>query len=109
MNDDILSIPGKGTINFHNAPPSRYHGINIPSWVIINGEKSHGVMWHFVDGTIDTGDVIISEEFPLSKSETAASLTAKCMNKGIGLFPPVIRQLMSDNIERTPQQKNSSY
>ena len=109
IGEEILSIPGLGTINFHNSTPSRYHGLNIPSWVIINGEKSHGVMWHFVERSIDTGDVIMSAEFPLGKNETAASLTAKCINKGIELFPSVIGQLLSNNITRTPQQKNSSY
>jgi methionyl-tRNA formyltransferase len=109
IKDDILSIPGKGTINFHNAAPSRYHGINIPSWVIINGEKNHGAMWHFVERTIDTGDVIAFEEFPLGKNETAASLMVKCIKKGIEMFPKVISQLLTDNITRIPQSENSSY
>lgn len=109
IKEKILSIPNRGTINFHNSAPSKYHGLNIPSWVIINGEKSHGAMWHFVEKTIDTGDVIAFEEFPLGRNETAASLMVKCIKKGIELFPKVIDQLLNNNVTRIPQSTTSSY
>lgn len=109
IKEDILSLPRLGTINFHNSSPSKYHGINIPSWVIINGEESHGAMWHFVEKTIDTGDVICFSEFPVTKNETAASLTVKCIKKGIELLPELIKQLLENNITRTPQSKDASY
>jgi methionyl-tRNA formyltransferase len=109
IKEDILTLPKKGTINFHNSAPSKYHGINIPSWVILNGEESHGAMWHFVEKTIDTGDVLSFGIFPVAKTETAASLTVKCIRKGIELFPELVRQLLENNITRIPQLKNASY
>jgi methionyl-tRNA formyltransferase len=109
IGEQILAIPKFGTINFHNSTPSRYHGLNIPSWVIINGEKRHGVMWHFVENKIDTGDVIRFEEFPLSRNETASSLMVKCIIKGIELFPDVIDMILKNNIIRIPQLPNASY
>jgi methionyl-tRNA formyltransferase len=109
IKEDILALPEKGTINFHNSVPSKYHGINIPSWVILNGEESHGAMWHFVEKTIDTGDVLSFGIFPVAKTETAASLTVKCIRKGIELFPELVRQLLENNITRIPQLKNASY
>lgn len=109
IKEDILAIPVKGTINFHNSAPSKYHGINIPSWVIINGEETHGAMWHFVENTIDTGDVIVFDSFPVTKTETAASLMVKCIRKGIELFPQLLNQLLGDTVSRVSQLKNSSY
>lgn len=109
IKNDILSIPTKGTVNFHNSVPSRYHGLNIPSWVIINGEETHGAMWHFVENTIDTGDVIVFDSFPVTKTETAASLMVKCIKKGIELFPDLINQLLENTITRTPQIRDASY
>jgi methionyl-tRNA formyltransferase len=109
IKEDILEIPLKGTINFHNSVPSRYHGLNIPTWVIINGEKTHGAMWHFVEQTIDTGDIIVYDEFELSKSETGASLMVKCIKSGIRLFSLVIDQLFSGDICRVPQVGHAPY
>jgi len=109
IRENVLAIPGKGSINFHNSVPSRYHGLNIPSWVIINGEKTHGAMWHFVEPGIDTGDVIIYDEFELTKNETAASLMVKCIKKGIEMFATVLDKLFNDNITRSPQVPNASY
>ena len=106
---DILAIPKKGTINFHFSSPSKYRGLNIPSWVIINGEETHGVMWHFVEPTIDTGDVLVFTEFPLTKNEIASSLMVKCINKGIELFPVLLTQIQNSKLNRIPQLKDSSY
>jgi methionyl-tRNA formyltransferase len=109
IKENFLAVPRKGTINFHNSAPSKYHGLNIPSWVIINGEETHGAMWHFVENTIDTGEVIIFDEFPLTKNETAASLMVKCIRKGIEMFPALIQQLLNENITVSRQSSNSSY
>jgi methionyl-tRNA formyltransferase len=89
--------------------PSKYRGINIPSWVIINGEKIHGVMWHFAEQAIDSGDVIVFDEFPLDENETAASLMVKCIKRGIDLFPEVADKILKNKISRTPQLKNVPY
>jgi len=106
---DVLAVPANGTINFHNSVPSRYHGLNVPSWVIMNGEKTHGAMWHFVEPAIDTGDVLVYREFALSERETAASLMVRCIRAGIDMFPELLEQLYSGNIQRMPQQPNASY
>jgi len=106
---DVLAVPARGTINFHNSVPSRYHGLNVPSWVIMNGEKTHGAMWHFVEPAIDTGEVLLFREFELAKGETAASLMVKCIRAGIELFPELLDQLYTGNIQRIPQQPNASY
>ncbi len=106
---DVLAVPVQGTINFHNSVPSRYHGLNVPSWVIMNGEKTHGAMWHFVEPAIDTGDVLLYREFELAKGETAASLMVKCIRAGIDMFPELLNQLYTGHIQRIPQQPNASY
>ncbi len=109
IRQEILDIPSFATVNFHNAVPGCYHGLNIPSWVIMNGEKSHGSMWHLVEQGIDTGDVLKFETFPVTDRDTAASLMVKCIRKGIDMFPAVIDQLFSKELTRLPQQPGASY
>lgn len=109
IRQEILDIPSFVTINFHNAVPGCYHGLNIPSWVIMNGETAHGSMWHLVEQGIDTGDVLKYETFPVTSSDTAATLMVKCIRKGIDMFPAVIDQLFSRQLTRLPQQPGASY
>lgn len=109
IRQEILDIPSFVTVNFHNAVPGNYHGLNIPSWVIMNGEKSHGAMWHLVEQGIDTGDVLKFETFPVTERDTAASLMVKCIRIGIGMFPEVVDQLFSRNLTRLKQPSGASY
>ena len=46
--DDVLALPTKGAINFHDGPLPRYAGLNTPAGAIINGEATHGVSWHVI-------------------------------------------------------------
>jgi methionyl-tRNA formyltransferase len=82
----VLSKAKHGVINFHNGPLPRYGGVNIPTWVILNGETKHGVTWHLVNEAIDAGDILEQSTFELSSKVTAAQLMVKCIQEGIRLF-----------------------
>src|SRR5262245_63277827 len=41
--DDILGIPQRGAINFHDGPLPRYAGLNTPAWALMNRESEYGV------------------------------------------------------------------
>lgn len=57
LSPEIISFPRKGAINFHDGPLPEYAGLNTTSWAIINGEKFHGITWHFITNEIDKGIV----------------------------------------------------
>jgi methionyl-tRNA formyltransferase len=82
----VLSKAKCGVINFHNGPLPRYGGVNIPAWVILNGEQQHGVTWHLVNEAIDAGAILEQSSFELSSKVTAAQLMVKCIQEGIRLF-----------------------
>ena len=109
IDKELLKNPKNGVINFHNGPPSAYHGINIPSWVILNGEKEHGVMWHYATCDIDSGDVIATKMFPVSEDETASSLMVKCIRNGIQLFKDIFHEIVNNNMHKTAQSKDANY
>lgn len=109
MKKELLAIPKNGVVNFHNGLPSRYRGINIPSWVIMNGETTHGVMWHFADEGVDSGDVIAYDTFEVEKEETAASLMVKCINGGVALFARILPKIVANEFQRSPQVAEASY
>lgn len=82
----VLSKAKCGVINFHNGPLPRYGGVNIPTWVILNGEQQHGVTWHLVNEEIDAGHVLSQSFFEVTPKMTAAQLMVKCIQEGIRLF-----------------------
>ena len=45
---EIVALPRRGTINFHDGPLPRYSGVHATSWAILNGEARHGITWHFI-------------------------------------------------------------
>lgn len=108
IKEDILSIPKQGVINFHRGPLPNYRGVNVCSWAIINGEKEHGVTFHYVEKGIDTGDIIARSFFEISPTETAATLTMKCLREGVKLFEKTFPLLMEGAIECIKQDPSTA-
>ena len=92
---ELLYIPQYGIINFHNSLLPNYRGVNIPSWVIINGETEHGVTWHFMDQGVDTGPILANRAFNLSSDITARELMTKCILTGIQLFKEIFEDIIN--------------
>jgi natural product biosynthesis luciferase-like monooxygenase protein len=90
---EIVRLPRRGVINFHDGPLPRYAGIHATSWALINGERKHAVTWHFVNETVDGGQILKQEQFDIVESETAYSLNLKCFGAGAQTFPEVVREL----------------
>ncbi|MCX5899513.1 MAG: formyltransferase family protein, partial [Proteobacteria bacterium] len=55
---ELLALPRRMAINFHDAPLPRYGGIHATSWAIMNREQTHGITWHVMAPKIDAGGVL---------------------------------------------------
>ena len=77
LKSKLLSIPKIGTLNRHNALLPKNRGRLTPFWVLYKNEKKTGVSIHFVEEGIDSGDIVIQEEFPVTKKDTFNSLVKK--------------------------------
>lgn len=96
LKSNWFSIPKIGIVNFHNSLLPDYKGVNIPFWVIYNGETTHGITWHFIDEKIDEGHLLVQKKIEVKERETSASLTAKCIKTGIEAFPEVLSKINTD-------------
>ncbi|QFT60479.1 Dimodular nonribosomal peptide synthase [Sulfitobacter sp. THAF37] len=101
--DAVLALPAKGAINFHDGPLPAYAGLNTPAWAIINGETTHGVSWHVIEGGVDEGDLLAQKMIDIAPDETAFTLNSKCYAAGMESFGAVLSQLEADRLERRPQ------
>ena len=79
-----LAAPRLGCVNYHNGPLPDYAGLRATAWAVLNGERTHGVTWHRMDGGIDTGGILAQRMFGLGAEETTASLNARCTAAAIG-------------------------
>lgn len=72
--EEIINLPKYKTINCHAGKLPFYRGRNILNWALINDEKEFGITVHYVDEGIDTGDIILQRSYPISDSDSYATL-----------------------------------
>ena len=101
--DDVLAMPGQGSVNFHDGPLPKYAGLNAPVWAILNGEASHGITWHLIEDGVDEGRIVTQEVFDIAADETAFTLNAKCYAAGVESFGRVIEAMAKGAPDLTSQ------
>lgn len=68
----VLSAAPLGTVNLHPSLLPKYRGRAPINWAILNGEKELGLTAHFVDGGMDTGDIIAQITYNLNTDQDVA-------------------------------------
>ena len=71
---EVLGTPRHGCINLHGALLPRYQGLLPSFWVLARGERETGVTVHYMDESIDHGDIILQERVPIEDRDTVHSL-----------------------------------
>lgn len=74
---EILDMPRFGCINVHASLLPKYRGASPIQWAVLNGDEKSGVTIMHMAETMDTGDIILTEEVTLDAEETAGSLHDK--------------------------------
>jgi len=74
---EILGLPRLGAVGFHASLLPRYRGRAPVNWALINGETETGNTMFFLDGGVDTGDIIAQRPIPISGDDTCATLYLK--------------------------------
>lgn len=103
LRTDILSIPKNGSINLHGGRLPQYRGVAPINWQIINGEQKGEAVILFVDEGIDTGDIIISEEYDISIDDTAKTILDKTLKIFPELLIKAIKQIKNGKVKAIKQ------
>ncbi|MCC1491155.1 MupA/Atu3671 family FMN-dependent luciferase-like monooxygenase [Cognatishimia sp. F0-27] len=103
IREDVLALPARGAINFHDGPLPRHAGLNAPIWAMIEGETTHGISWHLIEGGVDEGDILVTQAFDITENDTALTLNAKAYSAAIDSFDRLLDQLESGVLSRTKQ------
>ncbi|MFW2542727.1 MupA/Atu3671 family FMN-dependent luciferase-like monooxygenase [Primorskyibacter sp. 2E107] len=101
--DNVLRLPARGAVNFHDGPLPRHAGLNAPVWALLEGETRHGISWHLIEGEVDEGDVLVSQDFDITGTDTALTLNTKAYEAAMESFPALLDQLESGDLQRRRQ------
>jgi methionyl-tRNA formyltransferase len=100
----IIHLPAMGTINCHAGKLPFYRGRNILNWALINDEKEFGITVHYIDGTIDTGDIILQRSFPITDEDNYSTLLLKAYDECAHILYDAIKILQTGSVKVIPQK-----
>tara|TARA_B100000686_G_scaffold234524_1_gene242268 strand:- start:4575 stop:5468 length:894 start_codon:yes stop_codon:yes gene_type:complete len=99
----IIEIPDLGFINCHAGKLPFYRGRNVLNWALINDEKEFGITVHFIDETIDTGDIIEQKMFPITDEDNYQSLLNTAYKGCAELLYESIKKIENNKVTRKNQ------
>ena len=100
----VWSMPKLGTINLHAALLPQYRGAAPINWAVINGESMTGVTTFMIDKNIDTGGIILREDYRIGADETAGQVHDALMEMGAELVADTVKGLVEGSVETRLQQ-----
>lgn len=99
----ILSIPRQGVLNLHPAYLPFNRGWNTPTWAIYDNTP-YGASLHFMDISLDTGDIIHQKQLIINPEDTADSLYQRVLSLEFRLFQEAWPSILNHTFSRTPQK-----
>jgi methionyl-tRNA formyltransferase len=102
----MLDLPKHGNINLHASLLPKYRGAAPIQWAIANGETVTGVTTMRIDEGLDTGDILLQQQLPISEKDTAETLSPRLAAIGADLMIETLRGLDIGAIE--PHKQDSS-
>ena len=90
--DLLNAYPGR-IINIHPSLLPKYRGLDAIGQAIAAGEEVMGVTVHYVDGGMDTGEIIAQSSFPVEKGMTREEIEGRIHELEHKLYPEVLGKL----------------
>jgi methionyl-tRNA formyltransferase len=104
----MIDLPPFGNINLHASLLPKYRGAAPVQWAIARGESVTGVTTMRIDAGLDTGDILLQREFPISPDDTAETLAPKLAAIGSELMIETLHGLQFNKIHRHPQDHSQA-
>lgn len=99
----VLNIPPMGCVNVHGSLLPKYRGAAPMQRAIIEGEKVTGVTTMYMAEGLDTGDMLLSAEIPISPEDDFESVHDALAKLGAELLIKTIEGLKAGTVERKAQ------
>ena len=105
---ELLDIPKYGCVNVHGSLLPEYRGAAPIQWAVLNGDKKTGVTTMFMNGGMDTGDMILKEEVEIGEDETTGELWDRLKTIGANLLIKTVKEIENGTATRTKQPEEGT-
>lgn len=105
VKSSLYSLPKIGTINFHPSYLPFNRGKHYNFWSLVE-ETIFGVSIHFVNDSIDGGDIIFQQKIDKTWEDTGETLYYKAQKCIVDLFVDNFKLLLIGNYNRIKQNSN---
>jgi len=99
----ILDIPALGCINVHASLLPKLRGAAPIHWSIIEGETITGVTTMYMDVGLDTGDMILKSEVPISDNAITGEIHDQLKLVGASVLKETLMLIIQQAAPRIPQ------
>jgi len=103
---EIINLPKIAFINCHPSLLPTHRGSNPYASTIKNGETKSGITFHLMSEGIDTGEILLQKEVPISIEDTGGSLRNKCAFLAKNSVSKLLDKL--ENAELIPRKQDES-
>jgi len=109
LSKEILELPPQGCINVHASLLPKYRGAAPIHWAVINGETVTGVTTMLMDEGLDTGDILLKREIPVSPESTTGEVHDLLAEAGAELLVETLEEWQNGTVRAQPQTGPSCY
>ncbi len=99
----VLDIPRLGCLNIHASLLPRWRGAAPIQRAILAGDAQTGITIMQMDEGLDTGDMLVKLDCPVSATTTAGELHDKLAKLGAEAILAAFQQLADNTLHATPQ------
>ncbi|RKM61271.1 methionyl-tRNA formyltransferase [Butyrivibrio sp. CB08] len=105
LSQEILDIPKFGCVNIHASILPEYRGAAPIQQAIIDGKKTTGVTIMQMAAGMDTGDILLQREIPITDDETGGGLFDKLSVLGGELIVEALPKIEAGELTPVPQDE----
>lgn len=90
---EVFNAPAKGTINLHCGKLPQYRGRAPISRAIMNDDKEIVMTIHMIDSGVDSGDIILEEQVPVTDADDVNTLYEECCNRSSAIVIKALKEI----------------
>jgi len=99
----MIDLPPLGNLNLHASLLPKYRGAAPIQWAIACGETVTGVTTMRIDAGLDTGDILLQQQIPITLEDTAETISPRLATVGCDLMVETLRGLTTATLQPRPQ------